>query len=127
MTIIGSKSTWKVSNAATRAERGPLVRVKVGPGHWRNMRTQDAIDAGYIKGKVARTPEDKMASGPENKSAIADDLPPEDFTVIEGVGKATARSLVAQGIRTLDQLRAVRLEDLRLSKAALVSIEAWRG
>lgn len=128
MPIIGSRKTWKVSNQANRAQRGPLIRVTHPNGMVTKMYQQDAIDAGLIPGrKAAPPPENKLASLPENKASLPEETPPDDFTTIPGVGQASARSLVAQGIRTFAQLRKADLETVTLSKTVINAIEAWRG
>lgn len=144
MPIIGSRDTWKNDTQASRRNRGPLLKVKHPDGHWTKMYEQDAIDAGLLKRKQAPAPANKLAPAPENKSAalpVLDDSPvtvgdvieaiaapvSDDFTTINGIGRATARLLFAQNVLTFEQLRTVDLESLSLSKTAVASIEAWRN
>lgn len=131
MAIIGSRSTWKVQNAQTRQQRGPLIRVQTKGGGWVKMYEMDAIEAGLVPGKAkaAPPPENKLAPGPVNKAPTgpAPEPEPDDFTAITGVGKASARSLVAQGIRTFEALRAADLDRLTLNPNVRKAVEEWRA
>lgn len=133
MAIIGNRKTWKISNQKTRAQRGPLLRVRHPDGHITHMYEADAIEAGLLpaKAKMKTTPANKMAPAPDDKAPAPAPAPveavPDDFTTISGVGRASARSLAAQGITTFSQLRTADLGRLSLSKAVVAAIEEWRG
>jgi len=109
-------------------KKGKLVRVEIAKGQFRKMYEADAIAAGLIK---ARPPaQNKMQVPAENKSADPAPEPEErpqadDFTVIPGVGQATARALVAHGIATFDELRDAGKLDY-LSEKANQAIQDWR-
>lgn len=127
MAVIGDRKGWPMNSQATRLKRGPLIRVRHPDGHYTKMYEADAIAQGLIpQPKVAPPPANKMGPPPENK-APAEPPPPDDFTTIAGVGKASARSLVTQGVTTFTALRAVDLDTLTLSKAVRSAIEEWRG
>lgn len=130
MATISDRKTWPVVNQQTRAKKGPLLRVRHADGHYTKMYEADAIAAGLIPGnKQARAPENKMIATPSENKAVAepDEAPADDFTTIPGVGKASARSLVAQGITSFAQLKSAELGELNLSAGVLKSIEEWRG
>lgn len=106
--------------------KGPLIRVKRA-GVWIKMYTEDAIEQGLIAGQKAQPKsENKMAPAAANKAAVQPAVV-ADFTTISGVGKAAARSIVAQGITTLDGLRVADLNALNLTKKAAAAIEEWRS
>lgn len=128
MTVIGDRLSWKVNSQRTRAGKGPLITVKHPDGHHTRMHEADAIEAGLIPGrKAAPVPGNKIAPMPENKTAPAPEVPPEDFSTIPGVGRASARSLVSQGVTTFAGLRTVDLDGLTLAPSVKAAIEAWRG
>lgn len=109
-------------------KKGPLVKVKHPDGHYSKMYQADAEAAGLAPGhKALPAGENKMLTPAGNKSLTRDAAAPapEDFTTIEGLGPAAARSLVAQGITTFAQLRAAR--NLSLPKKTLAAIETWRA
>jgi len=102
------------------------------------MYEQDAIEAGHIKpkrqepaqDKQRRKVQDKQRRPQQDKAAeLEPELEPEaevaDFTVIEGVGKATARALAANGITTFDELRDAGELDY-LTPQVNEAIETWR-
>ena len=94
------------------------------------MFEQDAIDQGLLPGKPkqAPSPGNKIAPLPaSNKATPPPEVPPEDLTTVPGIGVATSRSLVSQGVRSLAQLREADLDQLKVSPAARKAIEAWRG
>lgn len=130
MTVLSSKSFTEV-NQKNRREKGPLVKVQIGPGQYVKMYRADAIAAGHLSEKTRppaenklRPPEDdkRQASGPE-RDAVS--VPPVSFTDIPGVGRATVRLLAGRGITTLDQLRQADLSFLPASARA--AVEAWKG
>lgn len=129
MAIIGDRTTWRMSNQRTRKERGPLVRVTLPSGAMVKMHEADAIEKGYLPGgvKAAPLPGNKIAPLPANKSAPAPEVPPEDFSTIPGVGRASARSLVSQGLTTFAGLKTADLDALNLAPSVKVAIEAWRA
>jgi predicted flap endonuclease-1-like 5' DNA nuclease len=126
MTLISDKSNWKLDNQEARMGKGPLLTVRHPDGHYTKMYEADAIATGLVPGKKAQPQaENKMAPAPvENKSQPPAE--PDDFTTIEGVGPAAARSIIANGVTTFAQLKAAK--DLSfLSKKARTGIEAWIG
>lgn len=134
MTVIGSRKTWRNDDSRTRHLRGPLVVVTISPGKMVKMYEADAIEAGLLPGKAKKAPEpgNKMGPVPANKAPAPAPEPetapePDDFTTIEGVGKASARSLVAQGITTFAQLKAADLDRLSVVASVRRALEEWRG
>jgi predicted flap endonuclease-1-like 5' DNA nuclease len=144
MATISSESFTK-STAQTRREKGPLVRVELGPGRYVKMHRAD-VEAKELTGKVHPADKDKLkkpagekslppqgdkVSPPQgDKAAPPESTPepfmPDDFTAIDGVGKATARALVAHKIMTFEQLKAAGSLDY-ITPAAMAAIEAWRN
>lgn len=123
----------------TRATKksGPLVKVEISPGHVVKMYKEDAIAEGYLppetKSKMIPPAENKIIPPAENKAAEPPppevDTPkagPDDFTMIPGVGRATARALQARGVTTFEQLRQAGQVDY-VSESAMKAIEAWRN
>ena len=127
MAIVDSK-TWPVDNQRVRAQKGQLIRVVKRNGQIVKMYEADAIAQGLIKGKPQA--ENKMRTPSENKAepeAPAEEPPkPDDFSTIPGIGKATARALVAHGVTTFEQLHQAGKLSYLTSKAA-EAIEAWRS
>ena len=134
MAVLSSKS-FVTDNPKIRASKGKLIRVTLPAGNMVKMYTQDAIAAGYIKApqnKAMPAPaENKMMPTPaENKAQPAPpqvdaDLLPSDFKLIKGLGKASARMLVANGVTTCEQLRTADISFLpaKVQKA----VEDWRN
>jgi len=122
--------------------RGPLVRVELEPGRFVKMYKKDAGALGLLKpspqGKVRRPGGDKMRrpegdkgqpppqpSPKEGEEAeVSTRVITDDFTVIPGIGEATAAMLRERGILTLEVLREMETGDLpaRVARA----IERWR-
>ncbi len=143
MAILSSKS-FELSTPQTRARKGPLVRVEISPGRYVKMHETDAVARGYIKArppagdKVLKPAGDKtvqgsgfrvqgseigvQGSGDESQNSE----PKDDFTIIAGVGPATARALQARGIVTFEQLRQAGALDY-VSAQAMQAIEQWRN
>ena len=121
--------------------KGKLVRVQLQKGQFVKMYEADAIAKGLLPPKAKPQAVNKMRTPPANKSVSAEpeQAQPEraqpeaesapvadDFTTIPGIGKATARALVANGITTFEQLKAAgKLE--YLSPKARQAIEDWFG
>lgn len=140
MPTISSKSFTK-STPETRREKGPLVRVEISPGRYVKMHRAD-VEARELTDKVHAADEDKLSRPQGNKSQPpqGDKLQPpqgdkaspepkaepDDFATIEGVGKATARALVAHKITTFEQLRVAGPLDY-VTPQAMAAIEAWRN
>jgi len=154
MAVLSSKSFVEM-NQRTRAKKGPLVKVEIGPGQFVKMYREDAIAAGhlspsppppspqpspskevadeYVRGEKGREAEGNKIKRPqEDKSKSGEGVSVEtgaqaadDFTGIPGVGKATARLLRARGVETLEQLRTADVSFL--SAAAQAAIQNWRG
>ena len=136
-------------NEEVRMSKGPLVKVEISPGRTVKMHREDAIRQGLLKAQPAaqnkaQAPAANKAQAPaqnkvgESTEAPADEygaqadiskLPPlpDLFKEIPGVGAATARALVARGIRTFEQLRQADLDEMDyLSSNVRQAIEAWR-
>jgi predicted flap endonuclease-1-like 5' DNA nuclease len=131
MAVLSSKS-FSLDNPKTRANKGKLIRVTLPAGNIVKMYTQDAIAAGYIKApqnKAMPAPaENKMMPIPAANKAQEDAAPAEqavDFSTIKGVGLASARLIVANGIGSYEQLRTADISFLpgKVQQA----IEEWRN
>lgn len=128
-------------------KKGKLVRVELQPGRFVKMFEADAVAQGLIEKKKRPASGDKMRRPGGDKGNSPSPQPPptgrgsmasadeaageekaaplDDFTVIEGIGPATARALQARGIKTFEELRAAN--DLGfLSSQAQTAIEQWR-
>ena len=111
--------------------KGKLIRVQISEGRVVKMYEADAIAKGYIAApqtKAQSPAQNKMRLPAENKAPELEpeEVPePDDFTVIDGVGPATARALAASGITTFAQL-AVAGELDYPTAAANAAIEEWR-
>lgn len=138
MAVVSGKS-FVFENQKTRQAKGPLVRVQIG-NRWVKMHEADAIAAGHLAKKEAEPTKARPAQADKLRPATGSDkaapekqteTPPADqvvgqavsFETIDGVGPATARRIVAQGITTYDQLRQANLDFL--SGPARQAIEAW--
>ncbi len=114
--------------------KGKLVRIQLQKGQYVKMYEADAIAKGLLSAKAKPQATNKMRTPPVNKQAPAEQAQPElkrefsqtadDFTTISGIGKATARALVTNGIRTFEQLKAAKKLDY-LSPKARQAIEDW--
>jgi predicted flap endonuclease-1-like 5' DNA nuclease len=133
MAVLSSKS-FSIDSPKTRAKKGKLIRVTLPAGNIVKMYTQDAIAMGLItppQTKAMPAPENKMMPAPaENKAQHAPpqvdaDLLPSDFKLIKGLGRASARMLVAQGITSCEQLRTADVSFL--SPKVQKAIEDWRN
>lgn len=111
-------------------ERGPLIKVQIGPHRYAKMYEADAIKQGLTP-KRGKLPSDKGSTPPptltpdplsarissgqgrgENDPALSE--PPqrvvlprdewEDFTEVPGIGKASCEALHANGIYTYEDL-----------------------
>jgi len=130
MAVLSSKS-FSIDNQKTRAQRGKLIRVTLPAGNVVKMYTQDAIDKGYIKApqnKAMPPAENKMTPMPATNKAQEKAAPDEqavDFSTIKGVGLASERLIVANGITTYDALRTADISFLpgKVQQA----IEDWRN
>ncbi len=119
MAVLSEKS-FVLENQKTRSNKGPLVRVQVG-GRWVKMYEADAVAQGLVMAagepKARPAQEDKARPATNDKGgetavapvAASAEAEVDDFTTIDGVGRATARRLVAQGIVTFAQLRQADL------------------
>lgn len=108
-------------------KKGKLVRVKLPNRGYVKMHEVDAAAAGYIKlpqKKMKPAQENKMAAPSEVKTKPLPQVEPDDFTTIDGVGKATDRILKFNNIVTLEQLKTADLDFL--SATARAAIERWR-
>jgi predicted flap endonuclease-1-like 5' DNA nuclease len=98
------------------------------------MYEADAIAQGKLPGKAKEAPQNKMRdpAAKQNKSAPqepeVESAPVEaadDFTTIPGIGKGTARALIANGITSFEQLRQAGTLKY-LTPKTMQAIEAWR-
>lgn len=140
MPVVNSRATWPLITQEERMKKGPLVKVEISPGRFVKMHQADAIARGLILPEKKRRPtgRDKMRAPGRDKGAPPqsppgggrDDEPEservDDFTVIPGVGPATARVLVTRGITTFEQLRQAG-ELTYLSERVNAAIEEWRS
>ena len=107
--------------------KGPLVRVQIGPNRFAKMHEQDAIARGLIekpkaKAKKQRRPAaDKRRRPAQNK---AQSQPVDAFVTIRGIGKATAEKLREMGIFTFEQLKTADIGGL--SGRSWRAIQDWR-
>jgi len=134
MAVLSSKS-FSIDSPKTRAKKGKLIRVTLPAGNMVKMYTQDAIAMGLIappQNKAMPAPaENKMMPMPaENKvqpapSQVDADLLPSDFKLIKGLGRASARMLVANGVTSCEQLRTADVSFL--SPKVQKAIEDWRN
>jgi hypothetical protein len=125
---IVSKKSFSIDDQKARQNKGPLVRVELRPGQFVKMHEADAIEAGHIKPKTELAQKSRPAQ--ENKMRLPETekeaLPsPADFGEIDGVGPATARRLIAQGITTFDELRIADLSFLNEKQRG--AIEEWKN
>lgn len=114
-------------------KKGPLVRVELQPGRFVKMHEADAVEQGLIepKKKSRPKPNDKQRL-PQKDKASSTPTPEEeqpeqqadDFTIIDGVGPATARALAAHGITTFADLKATENFDFLGAKTA-EAITEW--
>lgn len=129
-----SKDSFTRSTPQTRQAKGPLVRVELQPGRFVKMHKADADAQGLAyEGQKAQPPAQNKMLPPAGDKAVAVAPPaepegkaePDDFATIDGVGKATARALVAHGVKSFDQLKAAGTLDY-VTPAAMNAIEEWR-
>jgi hypothetical protein len=130
MAILTPKSEWLIITQEANMKKGRLVRVPLGHGQFVKMYEADAIAQGKLPGKAKPQADNKMRLPTENKSApqepeVESAPPADDFTTIQGIGPATARALVANGITTFEQLRQPGSLGYVTPKT-MQAIEAWR-
>lgn len=149
MAVVSNKS-FTLENQKVRGNKGPLIRVN-NNGRMVKMYEADAIAAGLVKpkdqparpaqeGKARPAEENKQApppaipqgkmepaavgTAPEKPAAEESVAAADDLTQIEGVGKATARQLAANGIDSFAALR--QATDLSfINGPARLAIEEW--
>lgn len=131
MSIIDSRRNWPIDNQEARLKKGRLIRVEISPGRIVKMYEADAAARGYVVPQVEKAlppAQNKMRLPEEDKNAEAgkSQEPADDFTTIDGVGPATARALVVNGITTFAQLRAAGKLSF-LTASANAAIEEWRN
>jgi len=130
MAVITGKKNWELVTQEKNMKKGPLVKVQIGRGQYVKMYEADAIAKGLLPSKAKPPADNKMRLSTENKSAppeteVESTPPADDFTTIAGVGPATARALVANGITTFEQLRQAGALGYVTPKT-MQAIEAWR-
>ena len=111
-------------------EKGPLVKMQIGPGRFVMMFEADVRAQGMLSSKVKPKAVKKMRRPAENKSIPqeneSESTPKaDDFTTIPGIGKGTARALAANGITTFEQLRQAGTLSY-IPSGTMQAIEAWR-
>lgn len=118
-----------VNRQEDKMKKGKLIRVELQPGRFVKMYEQDAIDQGLITApkqqKMKPAQENKMVQPAEVKTKPLPQSEPDDFSEINGIGKATSRAIVANGLETFAALRAAG--DLSfLTPSAQTAVEKWR-
>jgi predicted flap endonuclease-1-like 5' DNA nuclease len=133
MAVITDKKNWELVTQEKNMKKGPLVKIKIGRGQFVKMYEADAIAKGLLPSKAKPLTQNKMLdpTATQNKSAPtepeAESTPPvDDFTTIQGVGPATARALVANGITSFEQLRQAGALAY-VTPRTMQAIEAWRN
>jgi predicted flap endonuclease-1-like 5' DNA nuclease len=96
--------------------RGPLVKVRIGPNRYAKMYQKDAIERGLVKS--IKPVENKMILPAENKADW------EDFTDIPGIGKASNDLLHEHGVHSYEDL--LRADISYLNGKSKAAVEAWR-
>ena len=114
-------------------KKGPLVKIPIGRGQFVKMYESDAIAKGLLPSKAKPQADNKMRlpTATQNKSTPSEmevESAPlaDDFTTIQGVGPATARALVANGITTFEQLRQAGALTY-VTARTMQAIEKWRS
>jgi predicted flap endonuclease-1-like 5' DNA nuclease len=109
--------------------KGSLVRVQIGPNRFAKMYRQDAIARGLIAEPEGRKPQkqrrpvaDKRRRGAVNKAVKKQQM--DDFSIIRGIGPATAETLHERGILTFEQL--ARADVSWLPGRTRRAVEDWR-
>jgi predicted flap endonuclease-1-like 5' DNA nuclease len=131
--MIVNSNSWPVDNQEVRMKKGKLIRVEVSPGRIVKMYEADAVAQGLIEpSKEKAAPTTKQKPKPQDKQQLPGETkepeqpaPADDFTVIDGVGPATARALAANGITTLDELASAGELDY-LTATVNAAIQTWR-
>lgn len=142
MPVITDKYNWPLVTQEINMKKGPLVKVQIRKGQFVKMYESDAIAKGYLPSKAKPQADNKMRipDAKQNKAAHqeaeAESTPLEaadefaqtadDFTTIPGIGKGTARALVAHGIRSFEQLRQAGALTYVTPKT-MQAIEDWRS
>ena len=132
MAVITDKKNWESVTQEKNMKKGPLVKIKIGRGQFVKMYEADAIAKGLLTSKAKPQADNKMRlpTAAQNKSIsqepeVVSASPADDFTTIQGVGPATARALVANGITTFEQLRQAGALTY-LTPRTMQAIEKWR-
>jgi len=133
MAIITDKKNWELVTQEKNMKKGPLVKIPIGRGQFVKMYESDAIAKGLLPSKAKPQAENKMRlptatqnkSAPQEPEAVSAPTA-DDFTTIMGVGPATARALVANGITTFEQLRQAGALTY-VTPRTMQAIEAWRS
>jgi len=132
MAIITDKKNWELVTQEKNMKKGPLVKIPIGRGQFVKMYEADAIAQGKMPRKAKPPADNKMRlfTATQNKSAhqepeVESAPPADDFTTIQGVGPATARALVANGITNFEQLRQAGALTY-LTPRTMQAIEKWR-
>lgn len=121
-------------------KKGKLIAVEKSPGQIVKMYEADALRLGYIKPLPAQG--NKMHQAEGNKVQEKETIVPgdsawqpsaqeseevyDDFSTIAGLGPATTRALVLNGITTFDKLMTATNLESFLHPRALAAIVAWR-
>ena len=115
-----------VDNTKKKKKKGKLVTVNQGKGRGIKMYLEDAIEAGLHKPaqKIKLAEENKMLVPDETKQQEPEPEAQDDFTTIDGIGKASDRLLKSRGVNTFDQLREANLESF--STSIQNAVDRWK-
>lgn len=123
MPVVKASNTWPVVTEATRRNKGTLIRVTLPSGNMVKMYEQDAIAQGLIEPEIE--PQEVESEEPaQEDQEVPEAAQNADFAAIKGIGKASAKKLVANGILTHDDLLTKNIDFL--PSKVVKSIEAWR-
>lgn len=120
--------------------RGRLVQVQIGPGRYAKMYEQDAIKQGLIQKVRKPAVDNKMvglravkaevltvdapAGEPQVEMPVPGEIIRDDFTEIEGIGRASRDALYAHGVNTFDDLLTADVSFL--SAGARAVVDGWK-
>ena len=134
MPVVKSMNTWEIDSQENRVKKGKLVKVQLSEGRFVKMHEADAIKQGHIqpkskpatKDKMKLPERDKMREPEGEKAEEKTETPVADFAIISGIGPATARLIISNGINTFDQLKEAG-EMAFLNEKANQAIQEWRN
>ena len=114
-------------------DRGPLIKVQIGPHRYAKMYEKDAIKQGLLprtgklpndRGEVSKSPSPltPLPDGEGNQIVPREEW--EDFTEIPGIGEASCSALYDNGVHTWDDLLDADVSFL--NPRARAAVAAWR-